>query len=232
MDLLWTGERLLIAGPDATAAVTTLGRDGCLGLRLPPGLMPQVLGIPAHLLLNQRVPAEEALPRYADEEVSEQLADRDGAAFERFVRTRLRARARPGWIPLMLSGLTASRPITEIADDVGFSERQLRRLSRDAFGYGPKTLARILRFGSAVALARAGTAGADVAARSGYADQAHLARDVRQLSGVTLRQLISPSTDTVTQDRAANRSTELPSGSSRTAYRCPQNASHGSDRTG
>jgi AraC-like DNA-binding protein len=72
-------------------------------------------------------------------------------------------------------------------------------------------LARILRLGDALALARRGVSLATVAASCGYADQAHLADDVRALAGTTLGQL---GLGTRPQDgSAANRSTELPSGS-------------------
>jgi AraC-like DNA-binding protein len=42
----------------------------------------------------------------------------------------------------------------------------------------------------ALALARAGTPLATVAATAGYADQAHLAREVKDLAGIPLRALI------------------------------------------
>jgi AraC-like DNA-binding protein len=66
----------------------------------------------------------------------------------------------------------------------------LHRRSLTAFGYGPKTLARILRLQRALALARKGVPFAETAARAGYADQAHLARDVRELAGMPLGQLV------------------------------------------
>ena len=69
---------------------------------------------------------------------------------------------------------------------MGLNERRLHRRCLAAFGYGPKTLARILRMNRAVDLARAGTPFATVAVAAGYADQAHLARDVRALAGVPL----------------------------------------------
>jgi transcriptional regulator GlxA family with amidase domain len=77
--------------------------------------------------------------------------------------------------------------VREIGDSLGVSERQLLRRFRAAVGYGPKMLARVLRF------QRFATAGwgaseettlARLAADAGYADQAHLARDCRQLAGV------------------------------------------------
>ena len=50
-------------------------------------------------------------------------------------------------------------------------------------------LARILRLQSALARVRAGDSYATVAIERGYSDQAHLARDVRALTGTTLTEL-------------------------------------------
>ncbi|MGH3693534.1 MAG: DUF6597 domain-containing transcriptional factor [Pseudonocardiaceae bacterium] len=60
-----------------------------------------------------------------------------------------------------------------------------------------------LRFRIALRLVTHGMPFAITAARAGYADQAHLAREVRALSGVQLGQLLN----------GANRSTLTPSGS-------------------
>jgi AraC-like DNA-binding protein len=59
-----------------------------------------------------------------------------------------------------------------------------------AFGYGAKTLARILRMSRALDLARQGVPPAVVAADTGYADQSHLSREVRALAGVPLGNLL------------------------------------------
>ncbi|WP_341716020.1 helix-turn-helix domain-containing protein [Micromonospora sp. FIMYZ51] len=82
------------------------------------------------------------------------------------------------------AALSAGAPVAATAAEVGLDPRGLLRRSRHLFGYGPKTLARILRMRRALALARGGTPLAEVAARTGYADQAHLTRDVRALAGV------------------------------------------------
>ncbi|MFD9260612.1 helix-turn-helix domain-containing protein, partial [Streptomyces sp. NPDC059538] len=89
-------------------------------------------------------------------------------------------------------------------------ERQLHRRSLDAFGYGPRTLGRILRLRRALALARAGMPFAEVACVAGYADQAHLAREVRALAGTALGAYAAGS-------EGANSDTPPPSGSSTTA---------------
>jgi AraC-like DNA-binding protein len=83
----------------------------------------------------------------------------------------------------------SGRAVADIADAVGLSDRQLHRRSLAAFGYGPKVLGRILRLQRAIGLARAGTALSATAAEAGYFDQAHLAREVRALSGAQRRDL-------------------------------------------
>jgi AraC-like DNA-binding protein len=54
-----------------------------------------------------------------------------------------------------------------------------------------KRLSRVLRLQRALALARRGLPLATVAATAGYADQPHLAREVRALTGVPLTTLLA-----------------------------------------
>jgi AraC-like DNA-binding protein len=84
----------------------------------------------------------------------------------------------------LVAALRRGMTVGAIAAGSYLSERQLHRRCRDAFGYGPKTLARILRMNRALDAARAGRSLVEVAAAVGYADQAHLSRDVRALTGV------------------------------------------------
>lgn len=67
------------------------------------------------------------------------------------------------------------------------SERRLRRRFVQAVGYGPATYLRVSRFQRAVALAPLVPGLAALAAGAGYADQAHLSRDCRALTGLTPR---------------------------------------------
>ncbi|MFD8985382.1 helix-turn-helix domain-containing protein, partial [Streptomyces sp. NPDC059564] len=75
----------------------------------------------------------------------------------------------------------------------------------------PRTLGRVLRLQRALALARRGLPQAEVAHTAGYADQAHLAREVRALAGTTLGAYYRAASD------GANRETPQPSGSRTTA---------------
>ena len=79
---------------------------------------------------------------------------------------------------------------TTIADRVGLSTRQLQRRSAAAFGYGAKTLGRVLRMQRRSHWRAAACALADAAALTGYADQSHLARDVKDMAGVPLGALV------------------------------------------
>jgi transcriptional regulator GlxA family with amidase domain len=69
---------------------------------------------------------------------------------------------------------------------VGLGERQLRRRFLAGVGYGPKTLARVLRFQRLLALLRAPGGPpslAEAAIRTGYADQAHMTAECTRLAG-------------------------------------------------
>ena len=80
--------------------------------------------------------------------------------------------------------------VDEVARRVGLGPRHLADLVRAELGVGPKGLGRVMRFTHASTLmatqVRAGRRPvlADVAARCGYADQAHLAREFRSFVGV------------------------------------------------
>ncbi|QND64113.1 helix-turn-helix transcriptional regulator [Mesorhizobium loti] len=76
--------------------------------------------------------------------------------------------------------------IASIAERLGWSRKHLAAGFSNAIGIGPKTLSRIVRFNRALGLARQPAADwADIAADCGYADQAHLVREFRDLAGET-----------------------------------------------
>jgi AraC-like DNA-binding protein len=75
--------------------------------------------------------------------------------------------------------------VDDLAGDVGWSRRHLTERFTREFGLGPKELARVVRFERSKKLLQRGGFGslAEVAAECGYYDQAHLAREWRQLAG-------------------------------------------------
>lgn len=193
MDLLWMGDELVVAGPDATAFMST-GEAGAVttGLRFAPGAAPAVLGVPATELQGQRVPLS-ALWTPADVARAAEvvaLSPHAGQALESLVVGSGRGSGAPDAIAAEVTRRArAGERVSAIASAVGLSDRQVHRRSLEWFGYGPKTLSRILRLVAALDLARSGIPLAGVAARCGYADQSHLAGDARALAGATLGEL-------------------------------------------
>ncbi|WP_261675831.1 helix-turn-helix domain-containing protein [Streptomyces lusitanus] len=195
MDLLRHDGRLLVAGPDTHAYVDGSSAGPWSGIRFHPGTAPTLLGVPAHELRDRRVELADLWPAA---EVRRATARVHGAHHParglEDVALRLAASAGPPdpLLTRLVAALDAGRPVAGTADALGLGARQLHRRSLAAFGYGPKTLARILRMRRALALAYAGVPFAETAARAGYADQPHLSREVRSLTGVALRELVPP----------------------------------------
>ncbi|MGZ6995360.1 MAG: helix-turn-helix domain-containing protein [Acidimicrobiia bacterium] len=194
MDLLWDGRAIVVAGPD-THAHGFLGEPGSTltGLRFAPGFAPRVLGIPAAELTDQRAPLEALWAPDRVRRVTELLAASPTPA--KTLETIALRHCSPGddetaLIELAVSLARGGCTSAAIAARVGLSSRQLQRRSTLAFGYGTKTLTRILRLQQALACIRGGTRAVDSAVRAGYADQSHLAREVKDLAGVTLTQLM------------------------------------------
>ena len=91
------------------------------------------------------------------------------------------------WRALLSSRGTV--PIADLASQTGWTSRHLGARFRDEFGLSPKTAARVIRFDRARRLLQQRVAGgaapalAELAAGGGFFDQAHLAREFRELAG-------------------------------------------------
>ncbi|XCM29044.1 DUF6597 domain-containing transcriptional factor [Streptomyces parvus] len=213
MDLIWTAGRLVVAGPDTHAfEVDPRNRGSCAAIRFGPGTAPVLLGVPAHELRDHRVDLTELWPRGAVAALTERIARSacPAAALEEFALARSADTGPPDPLTAAVAErLRRGRSVASTAAEVGLGARQLHRRSLAAFGYGPKTLARILRLQRALALVRTGLPFAEAASAAGCTDQAHLAREMRDLAGTTLGAYVASA--------AANNDTPHPSGSSTTA---------------
>jgi AraC-like DNA-binding protein len=197
-DIIWRDDGHAVttftAGPDTEAQLAPLAEGSrMVGIRFAPGAADSVLGLPLDAVCDQRVPLEELWGGAADalaERVA--LSDQPEVALATAVQDRVSEAPDPTAAAIARQLEFAAGPgvVSGVADEVGVSERQLQRRCRTAFGYGPKTLHRVLRFQRALRLARGGGRLADVAAVAGYADQAHMARDTRRLAGVSLTDLL------------------------------------------
>lgn len=202
IDLLWIDGSLHVAGPDRAPQPATL-RPGAaiVGLRFKPATASAWLGVPAGELTDRRVALDDLAAPEA-RRLAAAIGDRRApAAVARALEAALARHAatvdRPpadmrAAFRLVADGASAGRALIPwLTAELDISERTLRRRFERAFGYGPKTLDRILRFQRFLALARQPEAGAAaaVAVEAGYADQAHMVREVRRMSGHTPREV-------------------------------------------
>jgi AraC-like DNA-binding protein len=201
-DIVWlAGERLVVAGTATGPELVALPPgSSTLGVRFRPGAAGRVLGLPASELLNQGPPLE-AVWGPAGRRLAERVGEatdpaRALAALEAAVAARLDRAGPPDRLVEAVADRLAGPvpvPVARLAADLGLSERQLLRRCRDAVGYGPKTLARVLRFRRLLRLAEGnhGRGLAELAAAAGYADQAHLSRETVRLAGLPPARLLA-----------------------------------------
>jgi AraC-like DNA-binding protein len=188
VDLIWSGHRLSVAGPDTRARVVALDPGTrIVGVRLRPGVAGAVLGLPATELCDQAPDAHDVLGRDATEAMLAEL--QGGGDPHAILRRAVELRSQRAPDPLVRAAITAlDRPrahVSGAASELGLSARQLRRRVSEAVGYGPKTLARVLRFRRLQALAASDRTLVELALDAGYADQAHMTAEVTRLAGLS-----------------------------------------------
>ncbi|WP_428341178.1 helix-turn-helix domain-containing protein [Mycobacterium sp.] len=215
LDLLWDANRLFVAGPD-TAARWHPSPAGAtyVALRFSAGLGPTVLGVPADKLRDQTLNLEQLWPTREAQVLTEQVELDPAAVLQAWVVERAVRCDLDPFGPRVLAMAKAGTPTMVMAERLCMTTRQLHRRCRQTFGYGSRHLARVMRFRRALEEIRCGAPLAKVAAVCGYADQAHLSREVRALAGTTPATLRGAHYG---GGSGANRSTGRPSGSRTTA---------------
>jgi AraC-like DNA-binding protein len=195
VDVVWVaGHRLVVAGPATAPAVSDVPAGAAvMGVRFRVGAAGAALGIPAHELLDATVPLEDVWG-LEGAWIAERIDSATTPALQLTVlANEVRARLPDALDPIVRAA--AARPeerVDQLGAALGIGERQLRRRFHGAVGYGPKTLQRVLRFQRFLALASGDEKGlAALALEAGYADQAHLTRECRRLSGLTPTELLA-----------------------------------------
>lgn len=164
-----------------------------VGARWRPGCAPALLGLPAAELLNQSVALRDVWSRTLSsclDRVSEQpnLTARR-SAFEAALLNLLPqvapidpiTKASVRWLARYPHGR-----VGQLSRSIGVSSRQLQRRFSGSVGYGPKAFQSILRFQRLLHFAgrrRHRRSLAELSADAGYADQAHMTREVQRFSG-------------------------------------------------
>jgi AraC-like DNA-binding protein len=204
IDVVWVaGAPAVVAGPATGPAFPALPPGATLvGARFRPGMASSVLGVPADELADLEVPLVELWGRLAAphlDRFEESGSARDGiVALQALVADRLRQVGPGDDLVANAARWLARHPtarVDRLPSTVGLGDRQLRRRFEAAVGYGPKTYQRVMRFQRWLRLAsvdpRERPALTDLAASAGYADQAHLTREVTRLAGLSPTALLA-----------------------------------------
>lgn len=202
IDLQWIDGAFRIAGPDREPQTEMLPAGTMvIGFRFHPAAAANWLGVPAWEIEGQRLMLDELWGAGA-KRLAGDLIGRQGTASLADALEGLLARRDPPPVPtdhamrrafaIIDQGLPPGVPLVPfLGRALAMSERTLRRRFEENFGYGPKTLDRILRYQRFRRLAKAAGSGstAMLAIEAGYADQAHLVRESRRLTGSTLSEI-------------------------------------------
>lgn len=169
--------------------------------RLPLNTYQAVFGVPASDIAGRIVALEDlwgdaATQRLLDRLASAHDAIAAAAILESAIAERIARANGPGahaQLAFNAARRLGSANVTTVAGDLGVSERQLRRVFREAVGVSPKTFAKLTRFHRALNAARekGETSWASIAAAVGYYDQAHLIAEFHAIAGSTPRAFLA-----------------------------------------
>jgi AraC-like DNA-binding protein len=197
---------------DGPVLVSHGGSAHCLQVNLTPLGARRLIGLPMSELANRTVPIDDVFGRFGRDLVQRVGDTRDWQARFALIDEALRARlaeARPvdagvAWSLGRIMANSGATVIGDHADELGWSHRRLIARYRETVGLPPKLVARIVRFERLTAqLTRSPAADwATTATACGYFDQAHLAREVRELAGITPTELRATTVNSVQDDGA------------------------------
>ncbi len=184
----------VLAGPDVQPRPVALPAGSTVvGLRLRPGVASQLLGDGVDRVVGRGVPLDEVLTRPDVERLLDDLGavPDDPASTAQVLADAVDRRVPKDWNPdPVVVDAVAAITAGATLDPDGLGPRQFRRRFTSAMGYGPTLFGRIARLDrfSELVANHPGLGLADLAARGGFYDQAHLARDCRRLLGLTPNQ--------------------------------------------
>ena len=180
------GEATVVGPATAVQLPRLSGGERLRGLRFRTAAIGPALGLPAYELRDLQVPLRELFPAREAARIADEVWRGELPAF-------LDPGVRERRVEHALASLRRQTRVGDIAEDLGVSARHLRRLVLAHTGLEPRTLSRIVRFQRFLDLSdrAAEPSLAGLAARAGYADQAHLTREVRALSGLTPTALLA-----------------------------------------
>jgi AraC-like DNA-binding protein len=188
------GDAPVVVGPWTECFMADLPAGTTIvGVRFRPGQAATLLGLPVCSLRNQSV-ALRFISRNSAFDVFSRIADESSLSGKR-------SAIETGLLKCLGHSSPADRTVSaairwlarhphgrveQVSESVGISTRQIHRRFLEAVGYGPKMFQSIIRFQYILNLAgqtHNRQSLASLAASAGYADQAHMTREVHRFSG-------------------------------------------------
>ena len=174
----WRGEQpaCFVAGVTTRPAELRLSGDSrFVGLRLWPWTWNALGAVAAPALIDRWADLARVAPGFAmPETAADALRSVGPDVFDASART-------------MIDAILVSRSVAELAERCGRSRRSLQRWFQANIGLSARSYLRLLRFSEAFeGLARTGGSLAAHAADHGFADQPHMAREFRSMSGASV----------------------------------------------
>ncbi len=171
----------------APALVGSAGTAHCLQVDMTPLAARQLFGVPMAELTDRILDVDLLARGWATGLLDRLAGIVDWATRFDLLDAAFTARLAAGLPPSALVARALERlphqPIGMIARDLDTSRTRLHRLFLDQVGLPPRTVCRLLRFERATGMLCSGWPLAEVAAASGYYDQPHFNREVRDFAG-------------------------------------------------
>ncbi len=198
----------VVVGPWTVPFVARLAVGASItGARLHPGQASCLLGMPAAELLNQALPTAEVNGILRSIRL-ESVAEQPDSAARRLALAKLLFTSLNHFAPVDPAVLAAIQwlsrhpqgRVEQLSRWIGISQRQLHRRFSAAIGYGPKMFQSVLRFQRLLKTARETAPEqslTDLAASAGYADQAHMTRDVHRFANIPPTMLLRSTASTL-----------------------------------
>ena len=196
-DIIFDGDTFEVVGTMTKALwMPHCGPTSFVGLRFRPGGAAPFLGDRADVITDSLADAEDVFAR-GGRELKARLHEAPSPSMQAdllaaFLLARLdRAAAVDYRIAAAAASLDRDPAVrvSAVARELGVSRQHLRRLFLEHTGLSPKVYGRVARLSRVVPMLRAGRQLTEAALDAGYADQAHMNNELRDLVGVTPKKL-------------------------------------------
>lgn len=188
-----TGQRALLTGVQQDFAFTKAAGSSVFAVKFKPGGSYSFLHLPLLELRDDFVEADLVLGRDILLLREKLLAERNPAPMitlvEQFLLQRMIPSHQQRCIAAAVHTLNHAKPSltgSQLADQLGYSQKQLIHLFKQQLGVTPKTYQRLARFNRAIEASNRHTVvnWANIAHANGYYDQSHLIHDFKAIAGL------------------------------------------------